>query len=324
MQEKYSYTDPRGGQIDQFRQSVMGSFQQMFQAPSGAQQQDRHQLIDTDKKAMSDLTTGVQEAFTGNPLKAMRHRRKKQFVSEATTRKGQKIATEKGILELVDQFKCQQDDEPYEENSDGSDGYEAPRPQREDLSPAVPSPEARQEWDLPLLDEERYILGEAEDPEPLRPKGAALTQAGPGETAQSQKLSEVPLRTFQKREFKFGGPSPKLGQRKYKTMKMPQGGLAQKKSGGEERGGVQQKGLKPLNQLQVNNAARSKIFKKPQLLNANSKVKRFRMQMAKKGQMTRLGTAPVNGKRGSPKTTALLSKKPFRIKPLGLKELANK
>jgi len=29
---------------------------------------------------MSELTLGVEEAFTGNPLKAARYKRKKQFI----------------------------------------------------------------------------------------------------------------------------------------------------------------------------------------------------------------------------------------------------
>ncbi len=102
----------------------MGGFHQLFAGNDQSNsQQDRHQLINTDKKAISELTMGASEAFTGNPLKAMRHRRKKQFVTETTNRKGQKIATEKGILELVDEFKPNQDEEEFSPNN-SLDSYE--------------------------------------------------------------------------------------------------------------------------------------------------------------------------------------------------------
>jgi hypothetical protein len=40
---------------------------------------------------MSDLTIGADEAFIGNPLKAMRFKRKKQFINEAKTKDGTKV-----------------------------------------------------------------------------------------------------------------------------------------------------------------------------------------------------------------------------------------
>jgi len=66
---------------------------------------------------MSTLTVGTSEAFTGNPLKAMRYRRKKQFVNEVKTKNGEKIVSEKGILELIDEFAIKnQDDSDYSAN----------------------------------------------------------------------------------------------------------------------------------------------------------------------------------------------------------------
>ena len=40
---------------------------------------------------MSELTLGVEEAFTGNPLKAARYKRKNQFVTENRKKDGEKI-----------------------------------------------------------------------------------------------------------------------------------------------------------------------------------------------------------------------------------------
>ena len=75
---------------------------------------------------MSNLTLGSTEAFSGNPLKAMRHRRKKQFINEVKIKtkdeESQKIKEvvilqEKGILELMDEFSMfNQGDEEYSAN----------------------------------------------------------------------------------------------------------------------------------------------------------------------------------------------------------------
>ncbi len=40
---------------------------------------------------MSDLTIGADEAFIGNPLKAMRFKRKKQFINEAKTKDSTRV-----------------------------------------------------------------------------------------------------------------------------------------------------------------------------------------------------------------------------------------
>ena len=44
-----------------------------------------------DKGAQSTLTEGTSEAFSGNPLKALRFKRKKQFINEVKTKDGRKV-----------------------------------------------------------------------------------------------------------------------------------------------------------------------------------------------------------------------------------------
>ena len=68
---------------------------------------------------MSNLTLGCTEAFTGNPLKAMRYKRRKQFINETKTKEGHKVFQEKGIIELFDEFNkinLNDDQEEYSPN----------------------------------------------------------------------------------------------------------------------------------------------------------------------------------------------------------------
>ena len=103
---------------------------------------------------MSNLTLGASEAFSGNPLKAMRHRRKKQFINEVKTKDGQKVFQEKGILELFDEFnKFNQGDEEYSANV-SVDSFEI-----QAYQDGEDEDEDKEKWQLPLLDDERYILG---------------------------------------------------------------------------------------------------------------------------------------------------------------------
>ena len=86
---------------------------------------------------------------------------------------------------MVDEFKPQQDEDPYEEN-DSNDSFEIQR-DNEDVSPKLSrSPtekptsssqekgEGEEKWDLPLLDEEKYILN-SDDEEESSPSPISLT-----------------------------------------------------------------------------------------------------------------------------------------------------
>ena len=83
---------------------------------------------------------------------------------------------------MVDEFKPQQDEDPYEEN-DSNDSFEIQR-DSEDVSPKLarsstekPTSSSQEKgdekWDLPLLDEEKYILNS--DDEESSPSPISLT-----------------------------------------------------------------------------------------------------------------------------------------------------
>ncbi len=152
---------------------MMGNFTQIFDTPLIKQQQDKHQLINTDRNAMSDLTIGTDQAFIGNPLKAMRFKRKKQFINEAKTKDGTKVVQEKGFLELFDEFNKNNLEEMSSENV-SLDSFEINNYKMEDEEEEKQKPE----WELPLLDEEKYILGSDDEDGDNTSKEEQLGQDG--------------------------------------------------------------------------------------------------------------------------------------------------
>jgi hypothetical protein len=93
----------------------------------------------------------------------MRFKRKKQFINEAKTKDGTKVVQEKDFLELFDEFNKNNLEEMSSENV-SLDSFEInnykDEEEEEEKEPEKP------EWELPLLDEEKYILGsDAEEEE---------------------------------------------------------------------------------------------------------------------------------------------------------------
>lgn len=60
----------------------------------------------TDHNIISDLAGGTEEAFVGNPIKAMKHKRKTQFNEERNINSN-KVFVPKGLSELVNDFKIE-------------------------------------------------------------------------------------------------------------------------------------------------------------------------------------------------------------------------
>ena len=88
---------------ESFRNTGFGSiFTQATQASSPGH---KNKFIESDRNTMSVLTQGAGTAFSGNPLKAMRFKRKKQFVECERGNDGEEVIKAKGILELVEEFK---------------------------------------------------------------------------------------------------------------------------------------------------------------------------------------------------------------------------
>ncbi len=67
----------------------------------------------------SDIINQTDQAFAGNPLKALRHRRKNQFTSGFENVKGEQISKPKDIIKLIEEFEV--DDSGSEEDLKSSE-----------------------------------------------------------------------------------------------------------------------------------------------------------------------------------------------------------
>jgi len=79
----------------------------------------------------SDLIHQTDEAFAGNPLKALRHRRKNQFTAGFENFKGENITKPKDIMKLIEEFEVNRDSED-EENKNSEMSVSVPSSQHLD------------------------------------------------------------------------------------------------------------------------------------------------------------------------------------------------
>ena len=225
---------------------------------------------------MSDLTIGTDQAFIGNPLKAMRFKRKKQFINEAKTKDGTKVVQEKGFLELFDEFNKNNLEEMSSENV-SLDSFEINNYKMEDEEEEE---KQKPEWELPLLDEEKYILGSDDEDGDNLNKEEQLGQDGNDNFFEQKKPLPKQEPLMPQQQFQ---QSPILPMRKYKTFQAKPGQKLIPTSQGKIN--FQQKqSVRPFNQMGFQ---KGKIFQKPFMGN---KVKRFRVSNKK---LARMGTAPV-------------------------------
>jgi len=131
-------------------------------------------LIHTEKNSISTLTTGTNESFSGNPLKALRFKRKQQFIKQGKTKEGKTMIQEKNIMELMEEFQIggERQDSDYSPNV-SVDSFEIDN-YREDIEEDQPFSRPKKpviEFPLPLLEEEKYILGsDIDSQEELQPQ----------------------------------------------------------------------------------------------------------------------------------------------------------
>ncbi len=69
----------------------------------------------------SDLNQQTDQIFAGNPLKALRHRRKHQFTSGVETIGGEDFSKPKDIMKLIEEFEVAHDSEDEEEENKKSE-----------------------------------------------------------------------------------------------------------------------------------------------------------------------------------------------------------
>jgi len=86
----------------------------------------------------SDLNQQTDQAFAGNPLKALRHRRKHQFTSGFETIQGEDFSKPKDIMKLIEEFEVAQDSEEEEEETKKSEPSIPSSQKLEDNSENIP------------------------------------------------------------------------------------------------------------------------------------------------------------------------------------------